>query len=151
VTERMTNIIRNWQSDSLDQLSTIAQNLQHHLSLPAVIIMDGEMGAGKTTFVSYFQRSCFPNDQRVVSSPTYSLINDLGEILHADLYRIEEQTEIMRLELPLYIDGKSYLFFEWGINYLDELQRELGAGFSYYHLKIEILKDESRYWTLEKL
>ena len=70
-------------------------------------MLNGEMGAGKTTLVSQIMKYI---DKRVhVSSPTYAIINKYSEnIYHADLYRARDN---IGLE-DLLIDG-NYVFIEW--------------------------------------
>jgi tRNA threonylcarbamoyladenosine biosynthesis protein TsaE len=43
-----------------------------------------------------------------VQSPTYSLVNEYDNILHADLYRLEKKEDLIHLELPMYIEDKEY-------------------------------------------
>jgi tRNA threonylcarbamoyladenosine biosynthesis protein TsaE len=147
----MSRVVKSWSSITIEQLSSVTCDLQNYLDTPAVVLLDGEMGAGKTTFVSSFLHHNFPEMDGEVASPTYSIINDLGEVLHADLYRLEDANEIMQLELELYLDEKSYLFFEWGLAYLEQLKVELGRSFTYYKLQIEIEQSDTRRFTLEQI
>ena len=55
-----------------------------------------------------------------VISPTYSLINDYGETVHGDFYRLVNPEEIVQLELELYLESADYFLVEWGKQYLDE-------------------------------
>ena len=84
-------------------------------------------------------------------SPTYSLINEIDNIVHADFYRIEKKEELIHLEIPMYLEEKDYFLIEWGMPYLYELQRIIGDDFNYYQLKIEINEQKSRHFYLNKL
>ena len=70
-----------------------------------------------------------------MTSPTYSLINAIGDIAHADLYRIESEEELNYLEMSLYATYQ-YIFIEWGQAFAQYIMSEFGAEFLYYELKI---------------
>ncbi len=135
--------IKKWFAGSEKDLATICSELEKLILKPAVIILDGEVGAGKTTFVkSYFAMK--KGDDKLIGSPTYSLINRIEKVVHADLYRIKNHNEFIHLELPLYIDDVTELVFvEWGIKYFSEILEDLGDKFNYYLLTMEV-KDSVR-------
>jgi tRNA threonylcarbamoyladenosine biosynthesis protein TsaE len=112
---------------------------------PCVIILEGPVGAGKTTFT----RAFIERDE--AASPTYSLINEIDNIVHADLFRIEKKEELIHLEIPMYLEEKDYFLIEWGMPYLYELQRIIGDEFKFYQLKIEINEQKSRNFYLNKI
>ena len=112
------------------ELSLLAKKIKKHLEAPCVVFLTGEMGAGKTTFVQYFV-----DGSDLPTSPTYSLINVIGNIAHADFYRIKSESELNYLELPLYQECR-YIFIEWGFPMNHHIKRELGSRFVYYELKI---------------
>jgi tRNA threonylcarbamoyladenosine biosynthesis protein TsaE len=97
-----------------------------------MIILEGELGAGKTTFTQ-----AFLGDDGVLS-PTYSILSESKQVLHADLYRLEKNEEILQLELPMYLEDKQYFFVEWGMKFARRLVRELPENFSNYLLEISI-------------
>ncbi len=132
--------IRSWKKVLECDLENIAIEMKDAVSNPAVIILDGEVGAGKTTFTKKFISGSLSTN-----SPSYSLINDAGSTVHADFYRLEDADEIMHLELNLYLEGKEYFVVEWGKDYLVNLYHELHDNFDYFLLKIDIndKKDES--------
>ncbi len=81
-----------------------------------VFTLQGTLGAGKTAFVKAF---CKVKDTiTTASSPTFSLVNEYelekGEsIIHMDLYRIEDQVEILDFGFEDYLDNGRYVFIEW--------------------------------------
>ncbi len=129
----------------------MASELKMCLLPPAVIVLKGEVGAGKTTFVQTFVRVLYPKIPSAVVSPSYSLVHQMGSVVHADFYRLKEGEDIVHLELPLYLEGKDYCFVEWGEKHLSSLRRECGDDFSYYQLSVEGQGDDFRHLALSKL
>ncbi len=86
-----------------------------------VFLLEGGLGAGKTTLVSQFCELLSLNDKnqnsRQVSSPTYSLINEYKVndlvILHADFYRLNEKEAFEIEEVLELINAAHYSFVEW--------------------------------------
>lgn len=81
-----------------------------------VFTLQGTLGAGKTAFVQAFCK--VKNTTTTASSPTFSLVNEYeqenGEsIIHMDLYRIEDQAEILDFGFEDYLDNARYVFIEW--------------------------------------
>jgi len=79
-------------------------------------ILDGDMGAGKTTFIKAVCKKLGVADN--VTSPTYSIINEyeteFGEpIYHFDFYRMKEESEALDIGAEEYFDSGNYCFIEW--------------------------------------
>lgn len=128
----MKKNLRHWKKVFESDLNYVANELKEYVSKPAVIILNGEMGSGKTTFVKTFL------SDKKVTSPTYTLINESGDAVYADFYRLESPDEITQLELSLYLEGKNYFLVEWGGKFLKGLIREVPDGFHFYQLDIFI-------------
>jgi len=126
------NLIKSWKKVFVSDLSNIIVELKETIPVPAVLFLEGEVGAGKTTFAKIFI------DKEEVSSPSYSLINEHEQILHADLYRISDSKELIHLEIPMYIEEKEYFLIEWGERFHTAIERIIGDEFKYFVLKIEI-------------
>jgi tRNA threonylcarbamoyladenosine biosynthesis protein TsaE len=139
------SLIRTWKKVLESDLANIATELKEVVQPPCVIILEGPVGAGKTTFTrAFLERTEAP-------SPTYSVINEIDNIIHADLYRIEKKEDLIHLEIPMYLEEKDYFLIEWGMPYLYELQRIIGDEFNFYQLKIEINEQKSRHFYLSKI
>lgn len=126
--------VRNWKKVLENDLEYIVSEIKEVLDKPAVIILSGPVGAGKTTFTKRF----VGENSKNIQSPTYSLINEVGDVAHADFYRLKDPEEIIHLEIPLYLEDKDYFLIEWGRPYLKEIQREIGEEYSFYELDIEV-------------
>lgn len=138
-----------WKKAFEADLDYICLELRDLVETPACIILNGPVGAGKTTFVQFFSKNLNKSEMNLkgpsrggedvseVTSPTYSIVNEQGQIAHADFYRLERMEDIIHLELNLYAENKRYFFVEWGVDYLKALHDELGENYSYYELRIE--------------
>jgi tRNA threonylcarbamoyladenosine biosynthesis protein TsaE len=139
------SVVRAWKKVLESDLPNIVTELKEVIQPPCVIILDGSVGAGKTTFSKIFL------EKGSTTSPTYSIINEIDNIVHADLMRIEKKEELIHLEIPMYLEEKDYFLVEWGMPYLNELQKLVGDEWKFYQLKIEIVSDKSRHFFLNKL
>ena len=139
------SLIRAWKKVLESDLPNLVTELREVVQPPCVIILDGPVGAGKTTFTRVFI------GKTEAPSPSYSIINEVDNIVHADLYRIEKKEELIHLEIPMYLEEKDYILIEWGLPYLRELQNIIGFEFKFYHLKIEINEHQTRNFFLNKL
>jgi tRNA threonylcarbamoyladenosine biosynthesis protein TsaE len=125
-------LIREWKKVYQSDLAYIVYELKDLTKVPAMIILEGELGSGKTTFTQ-----CFSGEASTLS-PTYSILSESKNLLHADFYRIEKNEEILQLELPIYLEDKQYFFVEWGMKFARRLFRELPENWSPYLLEIKI-------------
>lgn len=105
-----------WVVDSEEELSLLAAKLaQSWRGQKKVIFLEGDLGAGKTTFMRYYLRQ-LEYAGRVVS-PTYTLVEQYeipsGLIVHADLYRIHAD-EVYWLDLESLMQRQGVQFWiEW--------------------------------------
>lgn len=116
-----------WHRLDESAISDLAVRVAGILEPGDVVVLSGEVGAGKTTFV----RSAAPalGVQERVTSPTYQLARSYrgkiaGErvaVSHLDLYRLEELDARDVLELDDYLDPSAITFIEWAEPALDLL------------------------------
>jgi tRNA threonylcarbamoyladenosine biosynthesis protein TsaE len=81
-----------------------------------VVLLVGEMGAGKTTLIKALVASL--GVQNATSSPTFSLVNEYhteanGPVYHFDVYRIKEETEAYDFGMDEYLYSGHWCFVEW--------------------------------------
>ncbi len=115
-----------------------------------IIILDGELGAGKTTFTRGFVEH-FNISPDYVSSPTFTLINVYqGKdvyIYHVDFYRILEGNDVFFDEL-MEMQDKGITLIEWGRKFIEEIE-EYTEG-DIYILEIKRLGESEREFVFEK-
>jgi tRNA threonylcarbamoyladenosine biosynthesis protein TsaE len=82
---------------------------------PLVVYLEGELGAGKTSFARGLLRAL--GEQGPVRSPTYGLLSQYllpaGRILHLDLYRLQAAEELEALALRDHLAGSRLWLIEW--------------------------------------
>lgn len=88
-----------------------------HLAAGDVILLAGELGAGKTVFTKGLAAAA--GVEEVVTSPTFTLVRPyatrLGlDLLHADVYRLEQLREVVELGLPELLEEGAFAVVEWG-------------------------------------
>src|SRR5690606_8004057 len=124
--------LREWKKVFESDLDYIVMEMRDYITPKSMVILEGTLGAGKTTFCKRFIKD------GETFSPSYSILSETGDTLHADLYRIEEREEILHLELSMYLEDKSYFLVEWGEKYLSLLTRELPENFKLFKLHIQV-------------
>ena len=81
-----------------------------------IIVLAGEMGAGKTAFAQGFGAALGVDEP--ITSPTFTLVHtyDTGRVTlhHADLYRLDKLSEVSDLALHEMVEGDGVMLVEWG-------------------------------------
>lgn len=103
---------------NLDDTRQIARALAQLLRARDMVVLSGDMGAGKTAFVSACAEALGVGGDEHVSSPTFTLVHTYSSgrlpLHHADLYRLEVAGEIEDLGLREQADMGGVVFVEWG-------------------------------------
>ncbi len=103
------------QIESEAQLEKAADDLLKFAGDRRVFLFEGEMGAGKTTFIKSICRKL--GVDQLVSSPTFSIVNEYpspgGLVYHFDFYRLKDETEAYDLGYEDYFYSGNYCFIEW--------------------------------------
>lgn len=101
---------------TLEDLPIIAKDILSKHDRERIFILEGDMGAGKTTLTKALCEQLGANDN--VCSPTFSIVNqylseEKGNIYHFDFYRINNEQEAFDIGFEEYIYSGSYCFIEW--------------------------------------
>ena len=94
------------------------------LSAGDVVLLDGDMGAGKTVFSKGVAKGLGITEE--VTSPTYAYMNDYdGRLFHYDCYRIESVAQAEQLGLADYFEMGGICLVEWAQNIAPLLPRKV--------------------------
>ncbi len=107
-------------STSPSSTKRIAAQLASLLKPPYVLLLEGDLGSGKTTFVSGFVEGLQQADPIQVQSPTFALARTyetIPRVHHIDLYRLHKASSLAELGLlDLIDDTKAFVLVEWPNN-----------------------------------
>jgi tRNA threonylcarbamoyladenosine biosynthesis protein TsaE len=104
------------------------------LPAPKLIVLRGELGAGKTTLVKGIVAALGAAEASDVTSPTFTLVHEYAgakvRLYHLDLYRLETERELMTLGLEEMADEPDALVLvEWGEKFPSVVARADGEIF----------------------
>jgi tRNA threonylcarbamoyladenosine biosynthesis protein TsaE len=114
---------RWWLHRRRDTLG-LAKALARQLSAGDLVVLAGELGAGKTFLVRGICRALGLSERIRVTSPTFNLVHEFETrppLLHVDLYRLEQAVDVRQLGLLARRDEGWALLVEWGEPYVAEL------------------------------
>ncbi len=122
------NRIKNFKTRSVHGTLAIAETIAEILSAPRVVILRGELGAGKTTLVKGWLRAAGAASPDEVTSPTFTLVHEYagrrGRVFHLDLYRLEQERELATLGLDdLANEPDALVLVEWGEKFASVRER----------------------------
>jgi len=100
---------------SPDETILLGRELAAHLQPPCVVLLEGDLGAGKTTLVKGIVAGLGAAGENEVTSPSFTLVHEYGSegrVYHADLYRIEGARDLATLGLEEF--AAATVLVEWG-------------------------------------
>lgn len=122
-------------SESEEDTIAIAKNIGKELKGKEIILLEGELGAGKTLFVKGLAEGAGVDDPDEINSPSFTILNiyyGKFPIYHFDFYRVEDDPEIELLDFM----GEGVVVIEWA--------DRLGNRVKGVLVKIEILDESKR-------
>jgi tRNA threonylcarbamoyladenosine biosynthesis protein TsaE len=112
---------------SAEETIAYGRYLAAELSPPLIVLLRGDLGAGKTTLVKGIAEGFKAARAEDVTSPTFTLVHEYRSpralLYHIDLYRIDTQREFDTLALDDLLAPNSILLIEWGERF-PRLQRD---------------------------
>lgn len=132
-------------SHSEEETRTIAGKLAETLQGDEVILLQGELGAGKTVFAKGLAAGLGLSDTTQVCSPSFTLLNVYQArvpIFHMDLYRLGSAADILTLGWEDYL-GQGVIVVEWA--------EKLKYTESALHVRIEVGEKEERIITITRV
>ena len=128
---------------STQETKNLGKKFAKKLEAEDIILLEGKLGSGKTTFIkgvcNYFRV-----EESTVRSPTFTLINTyptqknkdkIKQIVHIDTYRMEDSQELIEIGFEDYLeDENSVIFIEWPEKIQELLEDQNAKQIKFKHL-----------------
>lgn len=109
---------REYTTQSAEETIVLGRELARLLAPPKLVILRGDLGAGKTTLVKGIASGFEAAEEAEVTSPTFTLIHEYrgpsATLYHIDLYRVDTQRALDTLAVDDLMTTDSILLIEWG-------------------------------------
>ena len=107
--------VETYLTRSEEETISLGQALARRLPRRAVVLLIGNLGAGKTTLAKGIVKGLSVAEPEEVSSPTFTLIHEYSPACyHIDLYRLDEEREVETLGLEEIFEKEAVVLVEWG-------------------------------------
>jgi len=106
-----------YRTASEEETIALGERLARELPPKQVVLLIGQLGAGKTTLAKGIVKGLGAADPDEVSSPTFTLIHEYGSpgrVYHIDLYRLDQPREVATLGLEELFERTAIVLIEWG-------------------------------------
>jgi tRNA threonylcarbamoyladenosine biosynthesis protein TsaE len=111
-------VLREVTTHSAEETIALGRTLTELLTPPKLVLLRGDLGAGKTTLVKGIAAAFDAAAEEDVTSPTFTLVHEYrgprANLYHIDLYRIDTPRELETLGLDDLRSDNSILLIEWG-------------------------------------
>jgi tRNA threonylcarbamoyladenosine biosynthesis protein TsaE len=112
------DVLREILTHSPEETIAFGRTLAHLLAPPRLVLLRGDLGAGKTTLVKGIAAAFDAASEEDVTSPTFTLVHEYrgprANLFHIDLYRVDTARELETLGLDDLRADDSILLIEWG-------------------------------------
>jgi tRNA threonylcarbamoyladenosine biosynthesis protein TsaE len=141
-------VFREIVTHSAEETIEFGRQLAKHIKPPCLILLEGELGSGKTTLVKGMAAGLGVAREEEVTSPSFTLVHEYGrdrKVYHVDLYRIEGARDFASLGLDDLFEEEATVIVEWGERISDnapELQ---------WRIRLEYVTSDERRITVESL
>ena len=109
---------RELTTHSAEETVAFGRTLAELLTPPKIVLLRGDLGAGKTTLVKGIAEGFQAASEEDVTSPTFTLVHEYrgprANLYHIDLYRIDTVRQLETLGLDDLVAPNSILLIEWG-------------------------------------
>ena len=126
---------------SIRETQYLGQKIGTLINQPLVLALIGDLGSGKTAFVQGLAKGLEVPDGYYITSPTFTLINEYPgrhPLVHADLYRLENISDLEDIGLDEMLHGQAVIAVEWAEKLSDGLPAE------HLLITIKIIDDDCR-------
>ena len=133
-------------SHSSEQTTAFGRELAKQFRPPCLVLLEGELGSGKTTLAKGVVAGLGAAQEEEVSSPTFTLIHEYGDrvrVYHVDLYRVEGSADLATMGLEELINQNAVVLVEWGEKFASIFPTPD------FHIKLEHLEHNDRRITVQ--
>ena len=118
--------MKSFETGSEEETVELGRRIAATLPKRAVVLLIGNLGAGKTTLAKGIISGLGVAEPEDVVSPTFTLIHEYGEgrVYHIDLYRLDRAEEVATLGLDEIFDREAVVLIEWGERFPQLLPEE---------------------------
>jgi tRNA threonylcarbamoyladenosine biosynthesis protein TsaE len=147
-TDSSAPVLREVVTRSAEETVEFGRQLARQIEPPCLILLEGELGSGKTTLVKGMVAGLGAAREEEVTSPSFTLVHEYGhacKVYHVDLYRIEGARDFASLGLDELFEENATVIVEWGERISDnapELQ---------WRIRLEYVTSDKRRITVESL
>src|SRR5207244_8752966 len=102
---------------SPEETLALGRKLAAELRPPCLVLLEGELGSGKTTLAKGIVAGLGVASESEVTSPSFTLVHEYGrdrKVYHVDLYRVESAQDLATLGLEDLLDQRAIVLVEWG-------------------------------------
>jgi len=132
--------VKSFETHGEEETVELGRRIAAALPRRAVILLIGNLGAGKTTLAKGIVNGLGAAEIEDVTSPTFTLIHEYGggRVYHIDLYRLDRAEPAATLGLDEIFDREAVVLIEWGERFPQLLPENR------IEIRIEALNEESR-------
>lgn len=141
-------MLREVITHSPEETLALGRELARELHAPCLVLLQGDLGSGKTTLTKGIVAGLGAAREEDVTSPSFTLVHEYGptgKVFHADLYRIESTQELSSLGLDDLWAQEAIVIVEWGEKLWDN------APAPRVIIQLEYLSNEERRIRVERV
>jgi tRNA threonylcarbamoyladenosine biosynthesis protein TsaE len=130
-----------YTTNSAEETVALGVELARLLTPPKLILLHGDLGAGKTTLIKGIASALGAAEPDAVTSPTFTLVHEYEgpvRVLHLDVYRLETERQLATLGIEDMLEDRSLILIEWGEKFSSLCERSDGT------IEIQQTGEESR-------
>jgi len=145
---RPARILAQRITHSPEETISFGRELANEVRPPCLVLLEGELGSGKTTLVKGIVAGLASTPEDEVTSPSFTLVHEFGadgRIYHVDLYRVEGERDLATLGLDDLLCRDATVLIEWGERFGEDVP------WPCVRIRFEHLGREERRITVERL
>ena len=132
---------REWTTHSSDETIQLGREIGRKLTPPTLILLSGDLGAGKTTLTKGIASGMGAAEEDEVTSPTFTLVHKYdrtSRVYHVDLYRIADSRDLETLGLEDIFNESAVVIVEW------PEKMSIQTGWPVIRIQLEHVSDDTR-------